>query len=104
MCGWQLRGILAVGEIQSAQMVLWSDTAPVPAVIDVVRTDGLLRLYNVWNTGEGLGGFESQSHTSGMVVTAEPGGVYRYACNDFGFDPAFEKLVFAIRIDRSPGV
>jgi hypothetical protein len=48
----------------SSQVVLWSDTAPRPVEIEIVATDGLLRLYNVWDSGRRLGDYESQMATS----------------------------------------
>lgn len=81
-----------VGQV-SPQIVLWRDTAP--AETDVVvraTTDGLLRLYNVWDSGRGLGQ-ESQRATSGMVRTTIPNG-WRYRCSDINPSPTFEALVF----------
>ena len=86
-------GLLAVEGETSPQLVLWTDAAPDEVRVTVTQTDGLLRLYNVWDSGRGLGPFESQSATSGMVVS---GGTYR--CSDIASDPAFDRLAFSIEI------
>lgn len=68
-------GELVVNGQAASQVVLWRDTAPDNVQIEVASTgDGLMRLYNVWDSGLGLGRgrgrWESQSHTSGMVREA----------------------------------
>jgi hypothetical protein len=90
-------GLLRTAGVESAQFVLWQDTAPPTVEVEVVETDGLLRLYNVWSS-EGSPGHDSQAATSGMVVTEVRPGVRRYACNDVGFEPAFDKLIFTVEI------
>lgn len=89
-------GLLAVEGEVSPQVVLWTDTAPDEVSVTAMQTDGLLRLYNVWDSGRGLGPFESQSATSGMLVS---GGTYR--CSDIASDPAFDRLSFSIEILQS---
>jgi len=92
------RGELGIAGTASPQFVLWSDTSPDYVEIEVRTTDGLLRIYNVWDSGRHLGPFESQSATSGMVLEAMPDGSRRYSCNDIGTDPDFQKLVFRLSI------
>jgi hypothetical protein len=88
-------GQLAVADSESPQVVLWKHSTPSPTELRVVAsTDGLLRLYNVWESGRGRGR-EGQSHTSGMVREDVPGG-WRYRCNDIGTDPDFTALVFTV--------
>ena len=62
-------------------------------LVEVLQTDGLLRLYNVWDSGRGHRPFESQSATSGMLASD---GTYR--CSDIALDPAFDCLTFAVDI------
>jgi hypothetical protein len=82
-------------DAESPEVVLWRHSAPSPTELRVVAsTDGLLRLYNVWESSRGRGR-ESQSHTSGMVREDVPGG-WRYRCNDIGTHPDFTALVFTI--------
>lgn len=88
-------GVLRVSGQESAQFVLWHDTAPPSVRVDVLKTDGLLRLYNVWDSGRGRSSHESQSATSGMLREAVEGG-YRYRCNDIGNDPSFTSLTFLL--------
>jgi len=73
------------------------DTAPPAVEIACLETDGLIRIYNIWQSGR-RPGVESQSQTSGMLVDLLPDGSRRYRCNDIGFDPDFSKLVFRISI------
>lgn len=91
-------GRLVAGGASSPTLVLWSDTAPPSTEVCVSESDGLLRIYNVWDSGRGLGGFESQKATSGMIRTSGPG-FYRYECNDVGIPPTFDKLVFTVELD-----
>lgn len=83
----------AKGE-EAAQFVLWQDTAPPTVRLEVIQTDGLLRLYNVWDSGRGRSR-ESQSATSGMLRQPVGRG-YRYRCNDIGNDPPFTSLTFLL--------
>jgi hypothetical protein len=90
-------GTLAVEDQASSQIVLWRDTAPDQVQLEVRSTgDGLLRLYNVWDSGRGRGAWESQSHTSGMIGESVTGG-FRYHCSDISPDPAFDALVFTLK-------
>lgn len=91
-------GMLEVGDSKAAQFVLWADTAPPEVQIRCEQTDGLLRFYNVWDSGRKRGPFESQSHTSGMVVEELEDGSRRYGCNDIGLEPDFRKLVFRVSV------
>lgn len=95
-------GLLQVGNVHSPQLLLWTDTSPATVDIEVIETDGLLRLYNIWDSGRGYGDRESQSATSGMIVEETVPGALRYSCNDVGASPAFDKLVFTIAIDSDP--
>ena len=91
-------GILAIADTRSSQLVLWSDTASGESSVAVVETDGLLVLYNVWDSGRGRGRLESQSETSGMLVEERPDGWLRYSCTDIGVEPDFGRLVFRLSI------
>lgn len=86
-------GVLSVAGQLVPQVVLWTDTAPDEVDLTVVETDGFLRFYNVWDSGRGLGPFESQSATSGMLVRD---GVYR--CSDIASEPAFDRLKFSVEV------
>lgn len=86
-------GLLEVEGDASSAIVLWSDASPDEVRVEVLQTDGLLRLYNVWDSGRGHRPFESQSATSGMLASD---GTYR--CSDIALDPAFDCLTFAVDI------
>lgn len=89
-------GALEANAVSAAQLTLWRDTAPASVRLRVIATDGLLRLYNVWDSGRGIQEHESQSATSGMVIQELPDGGRRYRCNDIGWEPRFDKLVFTL--------
>ncbi len=91
-------GELVTGGERSPQFVLWSDTAPPEVEVTIADTDGFLRLYNVWDSGRGLGTFESQSATSGMIAEVLGDGRRRYRCNDIGQPPDFGKLSFVVKL------
>jgi hypothetical protein len=84
-------------EVSAPQLDLWSDTAPSVVEIMCESTDGLVRIYSIWQSGR-RPGVESRTQTSGMVVDLLSDGSRRYRCNDIGFDPDFSKLVFRISI------
>jgi hypothetical protein len=90
-------GALAVAGTTSPQLTIWQDTAPGEIEITCEATDGLLRFYNIWDSGRGRRR-ESLSATSGMAVEVLDGGWRRYSCNDIGSAPEFSKLVFRIGI------
>jgi hypothetical protein len=94
-------GLLVVTGQSSNQFVLWSDTSPPALDIVAEQTDGVLRLYNVWDSGRGLGKFESQRSTSGMIRIEREDGSIEFRCNDIGTSPDFSKLVFSILIHRT---
>jgi hypothetical protein len=89
-------GELEIAGQRADQMEIWTDTVPPAFNVEVVRTtDGLLRLYNIWDSGRGRRR-ESQSATSGMLKeTIDRTTTYR--CNDIGTLPNFDKIVFEIR-------
>ncbi len=92
-------GKLEANEVSASQFTLWKDTAPTSVRVRVLATDGLLRLYNVWDSGRGIRDHESQSATSGMVIEDLPDGGRRYRCNDIGWEPKFDKLVFTVSME-----
>jgi hypothetical protein len=95
-----VHGELEVAGARGDQLVIWTDTAPKPFQVRVAKTeDGLLRFYNVWDSGHGRL-MESQRATSGMLVD-EANGLVTYRCNDIGLSPKFDKLVFEVRRERS---
>jgi hypothetical protein len=95
-----VHGELVVEGERGDQLVIWTDTAPKSSQVRVTKTeDGLLRFYNVWDSGRGRK-MESLSATSGMLVD-EGDGVVTYRCNDIGLSPGFDKLVFEVRRELS---
>jgi hypothetical protein len=91
-------GVLRVAGVEAPQLDIWTDTAPLAVEVECVETDGLLRFYNVWQSGR-RPGVESRSASSGMLVEDLGDGWCRYSCNDIGAEPAFGKLIFRIAIE-----
>ena len=89
-------GLIKIRGSVSPSFVVWTDTAPHVFDVEIVESTGSLVFYNVWDSGRGLGHFESQKHTSGMVRKDLPSGDHRYRCNDIGQDPIFDKLIFHV--------
>lgn len=87
---------MLVDQKRCPSIELWADTAPTEVLIECHTRKGTLHLYNIWDSGRGLG-MESQCMTSGMLVEDISNG-RRYRCNDIGSEPGFDKLVF--RIER----
>mgnify|MGYP001393686477 CR=1 FL=1 len=87
------KGIRLNSEVYKS-VELWIDTAPKEVTFECITDDGLLSLYNIWDSGRGK---ESQAWSSGMLIEELPKG-RRYKCNDLGFETSFQKLVF--RIER----
>jgi hypothetical protein len=93
-------GELEVAGIRADQIELWTDTAPATVDVRVAASgDGLLRLYNIWDSGRGRRR-ESQSATSGMLKEAATADRTVYRCNDIGRDPLFNKFVFELSAHR----
>lgn len=91
------RGSLEINGEKGPQFVVWTDSAPSVVSVGVVTTDGTVRIHNVWDSGRGLGPYESQRATSGMIVDAgERSSVNVYRCNDIGAEPTFDDLVFEV--------
>jgi hypothetical protein len=90
-------GELEVAGTRADQIELWTDTAPDSVTVRVLASkDGLLRLYNIWDSGRGRRR-ESQSATSGMLKEDVSADAAVYRCNDIGREPSFDKLVFQLR-------
>ena len=97
-------GVLHLPQVgaRANQFVLWAATAPPVVPVGVEETDGLLRVYNVWDRtgiGDGLR-YNSLLRTSGMLRTDHRDGSIEYRCNDSGFDPPFDSIVFTLTVGR----
>ncbi len=85
---------LVVNDQLCPSVHLWVDTAAHEVLCACKSKDGLLSVYNIWDSGKGP---RSQAHSSGMLLENLSMG-RRYHCNDIGFDTQFDKLVF--RVER----
>ncbi len=95
-------GALLANTLRHAQFVVCQDTASESVELEVVAPDGLLRFYNVWDSGRDLGPHESQQATSGMHVDHISEASARYRCNDIGLSPKFDKLRFVVAVTTPP--
>ena len=86
---------LIVNGIQSKSIDVWVDNSPKEVEVIVNTSNGILNIYNIWDTGRGRG---SQSYTSGMLVEVDASGIRHYRCSDFGEEPDFSKNVFDIEV------
>lgn len=91
-------GRLAANGVEASQFAVWRDTSPRVAAIDIAETDGFIRLYNIWDSGRAIAPHESQSDTSGMLVARAGERSRRYRCNDIGYQPDFDRLVFSVEV------
>ena len=91
-------GILINGEIHRS-VHLWQDNSPPSIEMTIMAGDGHLHVYNIWDSGRGIG-HESQSHTAGMLVE-EDGNVRTYRCHDIGNAPDFSKLIFSLELSEA---
>lgn len=88
------KGLLVDDEFAPSSVTVWADTASPEVICHCMSHDGILSLYNIWDSGIGRS-LESQAYSSGMLVEELSGG-RRYRCNDIGFDATFDKLVFTV--------
>ena len=97
-----VNGDLEIDGVRGDQFEVWTDNAPPSFEAKVVRTeDGLLRLYNIWDSGRGRRR-ESQSATSGMLKEVRNDGAILYRSSDIGVQPRFDKLVFRVESVGQP--
>lgn len=91
-------GYIETNDIRSKEMYLWEETVPQQQIhVNCVSEEGLLSIYNVFDLGKERGGRRSQVDSCGMIVK-QNANVYRYLCNDVGFETNFDKLIFEIEL------
>lgn len=90
-------GYIEINEQRAEQMAIWKDTAPKKNRIFCFSTEGLVSVYNMYNIGVGRSGVRKQMSSCGMLVE-QKGNKVIYRCNDEGFEPKFDALVFSIEI------
>lgn len=73
---------------------LWEDTMPKVVSLVVEATDGELRVWNTWDTGDGVA--HSWLNGAAMIVEARADGTRIYHCNDGHPDENFDDIVFSI--------
>jgi hypothetical protein len=90
-------GELGVADALASQLVIWSDSSPSTVRITCNETSsGVLTYYNVWDSGRGMGPWESQGFTAGMLIERLPGGGVRCRTQDISTGLAFDRSVFTV--------
>ena len=90
-------GYIEINNVRSKEMYLWEDTAPQQIHVNCVSEEGVLSIYNVFDLGKERGGRRSLVDSCGMIVKQNEN-VYRYHCNDVGFETNFDRLIFEIEL------
>jgi hypothetical protein len=75
-------------------IVLWEDTAPKELEIIVKSKNGMLFIYNVWDTGDGTMHY---GHNGGAMYVENALGVKVYNCNDGYPDDDLNDLIFTVQ-------
>jgi hypothetical protein len=87
---------LEVGEARASGMLLWVDTSPPEVEVRFEAPDGILHVYNIWESVQGRR--ESQLEGAGMLIEEFGPGSRRYRCNDGHAEPTFDHLVFSLEL------
>lgn len=90
-------GYIEINGQKAKQMGIWEDTSPKKIKIFCFSTAGLVSVYNKYNVGTGRSGVRHQMDSCGMLVEQKDNKII-YRCNDVGFEPKFDSLVFSIEI------
>lgn len=91
-------GAFRIDGTRASQLECWMPEKGGTVEFDVEETDGLLRLYNIWDSGRGIKPYESLAYTTGMLRRDLDDHTIEYRCHHLGHDPVFDDLVFTIRI------
>lgn len=89
------KGEFEVNDIRLREFYLWNDTAPEIVKIKCLSQEGLISIYNVWETERKK--TEEQMPFSGMLVERN-GNKITYRCNNGLLDTNFDELVFEIEL------
>lgn len=90
-------GYIEINDVRAKELYLWEDTVLQLINVKCVSEEGVLSVYNVFDLGKERGGRRSQVDSCGMIVKQSKN-IYRYHCNDVGFETSFDKLVFEIEL------
>jgi hypothetical protein len=86
---------LVAGQRIPKKIALWEDTAPRLTRFEVECKSCLLRVKNLWDTGNGV--TQAWHNGAAMIIEDAPNGK-RYRCNDGHPDDDFDDIIF--RIER----
>lgn len=89
------KGEFEVNDMRLREFYLWNDTAPEIVKIKCLSQEGLISIYNVWETERKK--TEEQMDFSGMLVERN-GNKITYRCNNGLLDTNFDELVFEIEL------
>ena len=89
---------IAINGQQSAQFILWADTAPAEVEVDITKAGraGSLVIYNIWQD-EKYGTILHGLNWTAMAVRHGPDGSLLLDCSDgYGLEPSFGDLVLRL--------
>lgn len=89
------KGEFEINNMKLKKFYLWNDTAPEIVKIKCLSQEGLVSIYNVWETERGQ--MKGQMDFSGMLVERN-GNKITYSCNNGLLDTNFDELVFEIEL------
>jgi hypothetical protein len=75
------------------KIILWEHTAPKKIDIVVKSRNGMLFIYNVWETEDGTIHYW---HNGGALFVEQSNGIAIYHCNDGNPDDNFDVLIFRV--------
>jgi hypothetical protein len=92
-------GYIEINGQRAKAMRIWEDAVSNKIKIFCFSTEGLVSVYNLYDLGSNHKPSEirSQLDSCGMLVEQKDNKII-YRCNDVGFEPKFDSLVFSIEI------
>ena len=87
-------GYVEVGGYKAKGVYIWEDSFDDRIKIKCYSPEGLLSIYNVFERNEKR---MTLTDSCGMLVETT-GNKTLYKCNDYGFEPNFDKLIFQIEL------
>lgn len=92
-------GEVIINGVSASHYELWEDECPQVFNIECRSKEGYLSLYNVFEMKDYTGNLRkiSQIDSCGMILEKNDN-IYRYKCNDVGFETSFDKLIFELEL------
>ena len=91
------QGEIMVNGIKSRGIEIWEDDFSETITLSCYSSEEVLSVYNIFDLDKEHGGRRSQAPSCGMIIE-QNNNIYRFHCNDAGFQTNFDKLVFEIKL------